>query len=128
MVGLILLLLLIAGFSFYYIRFQNNKHDLIKKVLTSHVTELGLQVDKLSSDSVSRLDISFEELNGKLINPISQREYEVLQEVFKKKTNREIADSLHLSLNTIKTHLKNLYDKLGVNNRTDAIELVIRKI
>ena len=122
----VIMFLVITG-VIVYIRFQRNKHELLKKILTSHVMELGLKVNQLSAKENSVLNISFDDLNDKLINPISKREYEVLEQVFSKKTNREIAESLHVSLNTIKTHLKNLYDKLGVNNRTDAIELIIRK-
>lgn len=127
LISLIVILFLIITAVIFYIRFQKNKHELLKKILTSHVMELGLKVNQLSAKKNSVLNISFEDLNDKLITPISRREYEVLQQVFSKKTNREIAESLHVSLNTIKTHLKNLYDKLGVNNRTDAIELIMRK-
>ncbi|MEL6559276.1 MAG: tetratricopeptide repeat protein [Bacteroidota bacterium] len=126
-ISLIVILFLIIAAVIVYFRFQKNKHELLKKILTSHVMELGLKVNQLSAKKNTVLNISFEDLNDKLITPISRREYEVLQQVFSKKTNREIAESLHVSLNTIKTHLKNLYDKLGVNNRTDAIELIMRK-
>ena len=126
-ISLTVILVLIITAVIVYFRFQKNKHELLKKILTSHVMELGLKVNQLSAKKNTVLNISFEDLNDKLITPISRREYEVLQQVFSKKTNREIAESLHVSLNTIKTHLKNLYDKLGVNNRTDAIELIMRK-
>jgi LuxR family maltose regulon positive regulatory protein len=55
-----------------------------------------------------------------LIEPLSERELEVLQLIAEGLTNREIADILYLSLNTIKVHTRNIYGKLGVNNRTQA--------
>jgi DNA-binding CsgD family transcriptional regulator len=53
---------------------------------------------------------------------ISQREREVLGLMATGATNQEIADELFLSLNTIKTHTSRLFEKLGVNRRTQAIE------
>jgi LuxR family maltose regulon positive regulatory protein len=56
-----------------------------------------------------------------LIEPLSERELEVLQHVAAGLTNREIAARLYLSLNTIKVHTRNIYGKLGVNSRTQAV-------
>jgi LuxR family maltose regulon positive regulatory protein len=56
-----------------------------------------------------------------LIEPLSERELEVLQHIAEGLTNREIARRLYLSLNTIKVHTRNIYGKLGVNNRTQAV-------
>ena len=53
---------------------------------------------------------------------ISKREFEILQLVAQGATNQEIADQLFISLNTVKTHLSNLYQKLDVSRRTQAIE------
>ncbi len=55
-----------------------------------------------------------------LIEPLSEREIEVLQLIAEGLTNSEIADRLYLSLNTVKVHTRNIYGKLGVNNRTQA--------
>jgi LuxR family maltose regulon positive regulatory protein len=55
-----------------------------------------------------------------LIEPLSEREIDVLQLVAEGLTNQEIASRLYLSLNTIKVHTRNIYSKLGVNNRTQA--------
>jgi len=53
---------------------------------------------------------------------ISKRELEVLQLMAKGMSNREIAETLFISLNTIKTHSSNLFVKLDVKRRTQAIE------
>jgi two-component system, NarL family, response regulator LiaR len=53
---------------------------------------------------------------------ISKREYEVLELIAGGLSNQEIADKLFVSLNTIKTHSSNLFDKLGVERRTQAIQ------
>lgn len=53
---------------------------------------------------------------------LSTREYEVLQLLTKGQSNAEIAASLFLSLSTIKTHVSNLYVKMEVKSRTQAME------
>lgn len=53
--------------------------------------------------------------------PLSEREIEVLQRIAEGLTNREIADRLYLSLNTVKVHTSNIYSKLDVHNRTEAV-------
>ena len=53
---------------------------------------------------------------------ISKREWEVLTLMAKGLSNQEIADHLFVSLNTIKTHSSNLFEKLDVKRRTQAIE------
>jgi LuxR family maltose regulon positive regulatory protein len=58
---------------------------------------------------------------AELIEPLSERELEVLQLVAQGLTNREIASRLFLSVNTVKAHTRNIYGKLGVHNRTQAV-------
>lgn len=53
---------------------------------------------------------------------ISKREHEVLELMAKGLSNQEIADKLFVSLNTIKTHSSNLFLKLEVSRRTQAIQ------
>ncbi len=53
---------------------------------------------------------------------ISPREMEVLELMARGHSNQEIAERLFLSLNTIKTHSSNLYVKLDVKRRTQAVE------
>jgi DNA-binding CsgD family transcriptional regulator len=52
---------------------------------------------------------------------ISERELEVLREIAAGHSNKEIAQRLSVSPNTVKTHVARLYEKLGAKRRTDAI-------
>ena len=56
-----------------------------------------------------------------LIEPLSERELELLRLIAEERSNREIADQLFLSVATVKWYLTHLYSKLGVQNRTLAI-------
>ena len=56
-----------------------------------------------------------------LLDPISERELEVLYLIAAGLSNREIADKLFISLNTVKTHTKNINSNLDVNSRIKAV-------
>jgi LuxR family maltose regulon positive regulatory protein len=56
-----------------------------------------------------------------LMDPISERELEVLHLIAAGLSNREIAEKLFISLNTVKTHTKNINSKLDVNSRIKAV-------
>jgi LuxR family maltose regulon positive regulatory protein len=55
-----------------------------------------------------------------LIEPLSERELELLRLIAAGLTNQAIAGQLVVSVNTVKTHARNIYGKLGVRNRTQA--------
>jgi LuxR family maltose regulon positive regulatory protein len=55
-----------------------------------------------------------------LIEPLSERELRVLRLVAAGLSNRDIAEALYISVNTVKTHLQRIYEKLGVSSRTAA--------
>lgn len=59
---------------------------------------------------------------AKAATGISQRELDVLQLLARGLSNEEIAAELFVSTNTVKTHLSNLYFKLDVKRRTQAVE------
>ncbi len=58
---------------------------------------------------------------GSLVEPLTEREREVLWLLLAGASNREIARRLVLSVNTVKRHVYNLCGKLGVQSRTQAI-------
>lgn len=62
------------------------------------------------------------EMQG-LVDPLSKREIEILMLIAAGLTNQEIGSKLFLALNTVKTHIRNIYSKLGVHNRVSAISI-----
>ncbi len=57
-----------------------------------------------------------------LVEPLSERELEVLALIAEGLTNPEIAERLYISIHTVKSHASNLYGKLAVGNRTQAVQ------
>jgi LuxR family maltose regulon positive regulatory protein len=80
----------------------------IHPVFVGQVME-GLQADQ------------YQPISDELLDPLSDREYEVLNLLVAGLTNPEIADQLVISVGTVKTHVHNIYSKLDVRNRAEAI-------
>lgn len=57
---------------------------------------------------------------------VTTREREILELMAKGRSNREIAEALYISENTVKTHVSNVYQKLDVNDRTEAVTTALR--
>ncbi len=64
---------------------------------------------------------SSREMPADMVEPLSEREREVLQLIAEGLSNREIAQKLFLSMSTVKVHTYNIYGKLGVHSRTQAV-------
>jgi DNA-binding NarL/FixJ family response regulator len=59
--------------------------------------------------------------------PLSRRETEILQMVAYGSTTKEVAHDLGISPHTVKTHLERIFEKLGANDRAQAVAIAIRK-
>ena len=57
---------------------------------------------------------------------LTEREQEVLELISKGQSNKQIAAALYISDNTVKTHISNLFEKLKVNDRTEAVTKALR--
>ena len=58
--------------------------------------------------------------------PLSKREREILQTVADGATTRQVATDLGISPHTVKTHLERIFEKLGANDRAQAVAIAIR--
>lgn len=63
-------------------------------------------------------------LNGLIVNPLTQKEFDVLKGLYDGKNNQQLADDQFVSINTIKTHIKNIYEKLDTHTRLETINLL----
>jgi LuxR family maltose regulon positive regulatory protein len=85
------------------------------------------QTWEISSSYISQLLGVFQETaspsppSTQLIDPLSDREIEVLHLIVNGLSNREIAEELVVAVSTIKTHVNHIYRKLEVNSRTQAV-------
>ena len=88
-----------------------------------HPTYTGSLLAAFSEEAV-KTDPSAQVLaaSEKLIEPLSPREIEVLTLIAEGKSNQEIGQQLHISLSTVKGHSSQIYAKLNVNNRVQAVK------
>lgn len=70
------------------------------------------------------LELKRETLNGLILNPLTEKEFEVLKGLYDGKNNQQLADDQFVSINTIKTHIKNIYEKLDTHTRLETINFL----
>lgn len=67
-------------------------------------------------------------LADRLVRPVlTPRELDVLRLIAKGRTNKELASALFVSEETVKTHVKTLFQKLGVHDRVDAVSVSLKR-
>ncbi|WP_424962395.1 tetratricopeptide repeat protein [Ekhidna sp.] len=97
---------------------EQEAQDLQIEALQKRLLDLNISPSEPAVDA--------EQLNQKINTPLSEREIEVLRHTLDGKSNSEIADQLFVSVSTVKFHLRNTYGKLGVNNRKEALDYVVK--
>ncbi len=123
---LLTIIVLIVFFSALAIFLLVQRFKLRRALLSQEIDTLRLQINSIFGGGIKNLDVGLQEINENLHRPLTEREYEVLNHAISDKNNSEIADAVFVSVNTVKTHLKNIYTKLGVSNRKEALEILLR--
>ena len=59
---------------------------------------------------------------------LTQREAAILAGIIRGRSNQEIATDLQMNINTVRKHLEHIYQKLGVQSRTEAISVVLGRL
>jgi ATP/maltotriose-dependent transcriptional regulator MalT len=96
-------------------------YEAIKRQLNPQYTQRLLSAFSTSETAQKAASELKMPASGELLEPLSEREIEVLHLVAKGLQRQEIAENLVLSLNTVKSHLRNIFRKLGVNNQMQAV-------
>lgn len=119
----------------FLVQLMIKKHGVKLKQKEAQIKAQQVEIDDIQSivsmqlsdqtESHSQL-LSQDEVNARLKTPLTNREYEILVETYNGLSNKEIADKLFLSVNTIKFHLKKVYNKLDVSNRIQALKVITR--
>jgi DNA-binding NarL/FixJ family response regulator len=60
-------------------------------------------------------------INRNIHSPLTEKEFDILKDIYEGKTNKQLTAQHFISINTVKTHVKNLYDKMDVSSRTEII-------
>jgi LuxR family maltose regulon positive regulatory protein len=115
----------------YYQRIFLDEGEIMQQILVGTAQRSSMDPDSQLKQYIGQLLNAFEaepfssskefDQLASLLNPLSERELEVIRLLEEGLSNQEIAARLHISLNTVKAHLKSIYGKLGVNNRVQAI-------
>jgi LuxR family transcriptional regulator, maltose regulon positive regulatory protein len=90
----------------------------ISPTYIQHILEINGSIPNLS---VNQTIVSINTADNELIEPLSNREQEVLVLMAEGLSNSEIASKLYLSPNTLKAHTQNIFRKLEVHNRVQAV-------
>jgi LuxR family maltose regulon positive regulatory protein len=90
-------------------------------VAASYVAKLLVAASETTAETVRRETRPSVRTPQPLIEPLSDREREVLELTAAGLSNQEIADTLVIAVSTVKTHLNNIYRKLNVTSRTQAV-------
>jgi DNA-binding NarL/FixJ family response regulator len=105
---------------------------LTKTVQPSKLLDAIVEIHKggspMSSNIARKIIATFHETEKNTeLEKLSQREQEIIQLLSKGLRYKEIADKLCLSTETVRTHIRNIYQKLHVNSRTDALNKIFKK-
>ncbi len=99
-------------------------HGSLQGMVEKHIRDREPKVYKMIAEKVMRFRPGWTEVHSphssvNVTNLLTPYEFALATMAAKGKTNKEIADYLHISINTVKSHLSTIYQKLGVTKRTD---------
>lgn len=95
-------------------------HEAINKILAGGIYRPDISSFEPSQPSDKTVDLDHPQNREALIDSLTKRQLEILVCLAKGMSNKDIANYLFISENTVKTHLKAVMLELGCNNRTEA--------
>ena len=123
------------GFIRLFVDLGPQMADLLKQLIEQNVAVdyIGRILDAFKEDEHRATQDESDQLtsppplplsNQPLVEPLTNRELEILDLLAQRFQNKEIAEKLFISPETVKKHLNNIYGKLSVSNRRHAVEQV----
>ncbi len=104
---------------------------LVKDISKDKLTKSSDSLDLISKAYLNKLKTAFEfeerQIKMHFAGDLSDREIEVLKLISNKLSNKEISETLYISLSTVKTHISHILSKLGAKNRQEAAEIAVKK-
>jgi NarL family two-component system response regulator LiaR len=115
-----------AGAAGYLLK-DVNVDELVRAIRAVHAGESMLH-PAIARKVINHFSQSQpKQVTGDLLEQLTEREVEVLRLAAKGMSNRDISLALCISIRTVQTHLGNVFNKLGVGSRTEAVVLGLRK-
>jgi transcriptional regulator EpsA len=102
-------------YAFFSVRENEKANTSVLSIIMPFLDEALRRVECLPKNTANILQIPT------ILSVISKRELAVLRLVVQGKTNTEIAENLFISVNTVKNHLKNIFKKIDVSSRAEAV-------
>lgn len=112
-------LILLVLFFYFYNRLRLKNQQLQIDEMRNNIEEYIDHISQLENEDCRNKEVDLSEKIEKY--GLSTREAEVLKYISQGMKNQEIADKMFVSLSTIKTHTKNIFDKMDVRNRIEAV-------
>jgi DNA-binding CsgD family transcriptional regulator len=97
----------------YRMKVLKKENRFMRSKIVSYATKLEKLAAEVSNNQMDK-KLNFENL-------LSTRENEIFELIVSSKSNQEIASQLNISLNTVKFHIKNMYEKLQVKSRKEVL-------
>jgi DNA-binding NarL/FixJ family response regulator len=95
--------------------------------LLEAITDICNGGSPMTGGIARRVIASFSPPATNAASELSAREYEILESLAKGYRYKEIADKLFISIDTVRSHIRNIYEKLQVHSRTEALNKVFPK-
>ena len=109
----------------FNVAYERGKQMKLRQVVADAMAFLTSSTESSNHSAQTVIEIPIPdqiiEANAQLIEPLTERELEVLAQIAQGHTNREIAEQLFVGLSTVKKHITHIYGKLAVESRTQAL-------
>jgi len=121
LLGVLLLLLPLAQYRFLFVRSTESVYIGLISILCAGVGIWAGLSWRARQEARAGTEVRADDALAADFG-LTQREIEVLQLIAEGKSNQEIAAAMYVSQNTVKTHVSNLFSKLDVQRRTQAVQ------